>query len=77
MFILFSFFFWWGAEGVSVCPRTALDYVPRGWVRELHLVSDAHLFILQIHASSFEADQGGEMALLFSVWRGVRRLSMG
>jgi hypothetical protein len=23
---------------------TALDYVPRGWVRESYVVSDAHLF---------------------------------
>jgi hypothetical protein len=42
-------FFSFVAEvGGSVCPGDMLDYVPRGWVGELH-VWDAHLFILQIH----------------------------
>jgi hypothetical protein len=26
-----------------------LDYVPREWVRDSHIVHDAHLFVLQIH----------------------------
>jgi hypothetical protein len=57
-FKLFSFV----SEGDSICPGPALDYVPVWWVGELHMVSDAHLFILQIHASRFEACQWGEMA---------------
>jgi hypothetical protein len=41
------------------------------------MVCDAHLFILQIHASSFGASKWGEMAPLFSVQCGKGRLSMG
>jgi hypothetical protein len=62
-FVLFSFV----GRG-SVCPGTVLDYVPGVWVEESH--------ILQIHTSSFGAIQLEEMALLFSVQHGIRRLSM-
>jgi hypothetical protein len=51
----------------SVCPGTALDYVPRVWVGESHMVCDAHLFFLQIHSSSIGVGWQSEMALLFSV----------
>jgi hypothetical protein len=54
-----------------------LDYVPGLWVRKLHVVCDASLFILQFHASHSGAGQQGEMVPLFSVQRGIRRLSMG
>jgi hypothetical protein len=37
---------------------------------------DAHLFILQFHAGSFEAGWLGEMGPLFSLWHSVDRLSM-
>jgi hypothetical protein len=46
LFMLFSFFVGWG--------EAVLDYFPRQWVGESHVVCDAHLLILQIHASSFE-----------------------
>jgi hypothetical protein len=39
---------------VSVCPKAALDYVPRGWVGLLHVMHDAHMFVLQNHVGSFE-----------------------
>jgi hypothetical protein len=48
-----------------------------GLLGESQMVCDAHLFILQIHASSFRASQQGEMALLFLVLHGIRRLSTG
>jgi hypothetical protein len=48
----------------SVCPGATLDYVPRGWVRESWVVHDAHLFVLQIHASNFETSWWGEMVWL-------------
>jgi hypothetical protein len=54
-----------------------LDYVPGGWAGESHVVHDVHLFILQVHASSFGADRLGEMAPFFSVRHGIGRLSMG
>jgi hypothetical protein len=41
------------------------------------MVFDAHLFILQIHASSFGVSWWVEMVPLFSVWQGVRKFSMG
>jgi hypothetical protein len=41
------------------------------------MVCDAHLFILQIHMSSFKVGQHGEMVSLFSVWYDVWRLSTG
>jgi hypothetical protein len=40
--------------GVSVYPVTALDYVPGVWVRESHVVCNAHLFVLQINAAALE-----------------------
>jgi hypothetical protein len=50
LFMLFSF------VGVgSACPGAVLDYVPGWWVRELQAVHYTHLFILQIHTSSFGA----------------------
>jgi hypothetical protein len=40
-----------------------VDYVPRGgWVGELCVVYDAHLFILQIHINSFATGWWREMA---------------
>jgi hypothetical protein len=45
--------------------------------RESHMVHDAYLFFLQFHTSSFGASWWGEMALLFSVWHRVERLSIG
>jgi hypothetical protein len=63
--------------GCSFFPEDALDYVPKWWVGELHVVHDAHLFILQIHACSFGTIEEGEMALLLSMWCGIERLSIG
>jgi hypothetical protein len=45
-------------------------------VGELCVVHDAHLFVLQIHTSSFGTSWLGEMASLFSVLCNVGRLSM-
>jgi hypothetical protein len=53
-----------------------LDYIPGDWVGESHVVHDASLFVLQIHASCFGAGQGVEMVPLFSVQCGVGRFSM-
>jgi hypothetical protein len=65
LFILFSF-----VGGVSVCPG-AVRGSPGGWVVELQMLGDAHLFILQILASSFGAYQWVEIWVLFSVWCGM------
>jgi hypothetical protein len=62
LFMLFSFV----GGGDSICPGAELDYVPREWVEELHIVHDAHLFFLLIHTSSFGAGQSREMARCFS-----------
>jgi hypothetical protein len=53
-----------------------LDYVPRGWARESCVASDAHLFTLQFHSSSFVAGWQGEMVPLFTMWHNIGRLSM-
>jgi hypothetical protein len=46
--------------------------------RESHMVvHDAYLFFLQFHTSRFGASWWREMALLFSVWHRVERLSIG
>jgi hypothetical protein len=73
--LLFMFFNF--AEWGSVCPGAVLDYFPVGWVGELHVVPDAHLFILLIHTSSFRAGCPKRMVLLFSVQSCIGRLSMG
>jgi hypothetical protein len=57
LYMLFSFV---GGKG-SVCPRAALDCVPRGWVGQLPVVDDAHLFVLQVHTSSFGISWQGEI----------------
>jgi hypothetical protein len=67
LFILFSFV---GGRG-SVFPQAALDYVSRGWVGESHVMCDAHLFVLQIHASSFGTSWQGEMAWHKEVFYGL------
>jgi hypothetical protein len=58
--LLFSVYaFQFCSLGDWLCPGAALDYVPRvGELEELHMVCDAHLFILQIHTSSFELASG-------------------
>jgi hypothetical protein len=48
-----------------------------GWVGELCMVYDARLSLLQFHTGSFGASWQGEMASMFSVLLGIRRLSMG
>jgi hypothetical protein len=58
LFILFSFVV--GRGGA------ALDYVPRGWVGESHVMHVAHLLDLQVYTGSFETSQQGEMACCFS-----------
>jgi hypothetical protein len=66
-FAVYAAQFCWGRD--SICPESVLDYVPRGWVGELgvvHVVCDAHLFILQILASSFGICWWGEMVYCFS-----------
>jgi hypothetical protein len=73
LFYVFQFFL----GEASVCPWAVLEYFPGGWVGELHMVHDAHLFILQFHASSFGAGWQEEMACFFSEWCGAGRLSMG
>jgi hypothetical protein len=54
-----------------------LDNFLRGWAGELCVVHDAHLFILQFHASSIGASWRGEILLFISVWCDIGRLSMG
>jgi hypothetical protein len=54
--LLFQFFWRCGGRehGVgSVCSGAVLDYFPEGQVEDMHVVPDAHLFILQFHISSF------------------------
>jgi hypothetical protein len=46
-----------------------------GWVGEPCVVCDAYLFLLQFHTGGFVSSCQGEMALLFSVWHGLGRLS--
>jgi hypothetical protein len=48
-----------------------MDYVPREWVGELNMIHDAHLFVLQIHTSSFGAGWQEEI-FFFQVGHGVR-----
>jgi hypothetical protein len=55
----------------SICPGAALDYVPMGWVGESHVLCDAHLFVLQIHTSSFEINWQREMAMHREVFHGL------
>jgi hypothetical protein len=38
----------------SICPGAVLDYIPRQWVRELHVVCVAHLLGLQVYTGRFE-----------------------
>jgi hypothetical protein len=40
-----------GQEG-PVCPETVLHYFPGGFAEELHVLHDAHLFILQFHTNN-------------------------
>jgi hypothetical protein len=71
------FFIFAGGE-CSVCTGAVLEYFPGGWVRELHVVHNAHLFILQFHTSSFRTSWWGDMTLLFfSEWCVVGKISMG
>jgi hypothetical protein len=74
-FTAYAFQFYWGGD--SICPGAALDYVSRVGGGVLLIMRDAHLFVRQIHSSSFGASQQGEMALLLSVQHSVGRLSMG
>jgi hypothetical protein len=49
--MLFSF-----VEGGFSLPRVMLGYVPGrggGWIGKSHMVLDAYLFILKIHANNF------------------------
>jgi hypothetical protein len=50
-FAVYVFQFCW--EEDSVCPGTLLNNVPKWWIGESCVWCDAHLFILQIHTSSF------------------------
>jgi hypothetical protein len=52
-------------EGLNLS-SPVLNYFPRGQVGESCVVYDAHLFILQIHASSFGAGHWTEMVCHFS-----------
>jgi hypothetical protein len=56
--MLSSFFF---LGGESICSGTALDYVPGEWIGESHMVCDAYLFVLQIHACNVGVCWQGEM----------------
>jgi hypothetical protein len=77
-----SWFISFGFAGVgSVWPAVVLDFFPdwdggvgRGTVLWSH---DAHLLLLHFNAGSFLASLWVEMEMLFSLQRGVRRLSMG
>jgi hypothetical protein len=62
-FAVYVFQFCWGS---SVYSGAVLNYVPGGWVRELHVVCVAHLFVLQFHTSSFGASLWVEMAVFLS-----------
>jgi hypothetical protein len=42
-----------------------------GWVGESHVLCDAHLFVLQIHTSSFEINWQREMAMHREVFHGL------
>jgi hypothetical protein len=70
LFILLSLF----REGSSVCPRAALDDVPRGWVGESHVVCVAHLLGLQLYSSNFGANWWVEIACCFSQGRNLLAL---
>jgi hypothetical protein len=61
LFMTFSF----AGVGGSVHPGVALDYFPGvwGWVGELHMVNNAHLYLLQFHTGRFGASCWGEMVL--------------
>jgi hypothetical protein len=72
---LFTLLTFAGGEG-SVFPGPVLDYFPKQWVGDSHVVHDSHLLILQFHASSFGAGLLGEVIPLFSVLHSIRRLSM-
>jgi hypothetical protein len=58
-------------------PKGFSGLCSQGWVEESHMVCDAYLFILKIHASRFGAGGQEEMAPLFSVCHITGRLSMG
>jgi hypothetical protein len=70
------FFSFAGGQRFSL-PWAVLDYFPSRLVRESCMVHDAHLFILQLHSRRFRDCWWGEMVLLFSVWHGLGRISMG
>jgi hypothetical protein len=83
MFMAFSFAR--GKRWFSL-PRVCAGYFPRvGWSRlgwgmgreELCMVRDAHLYLLQFQGDSFGASCWVETTLLFLVWCGIGRLSMG
>jgi hypothetical protein len=58
LFMFFSFVVCVGVQWVGA----VLDYVPRGWMGKSQVVRDAHLFVLQIHRSSFRTSWWVEMA---------------
>jgi hypothetical protein len=63
LFILFTFA--GGGGGCFSRPGAAWIMLPGGWLGESLVVHDAHLFVLQIHAHSFEL-AGGEKCCCFS-----------
>jgi hypothetical protein len=68
-FTVYAFQFCWC--GKFICLGAALDYVPGVWIGDLNMVHYAHLFILQIHTSSFGSDLWGEMAWCREAFHGL------
>jgi hypothetical protein len=69
LFLLFSFV---GVGGQSAQGWHWIMFLRvRGWVGKSWVVHDAHLFILQIHASSFETSWQGEMVWHRKVFHGL------
>jgi hypothetical protein len=64
------------SEGVSNCPEAVLDYAPRGWVGELHVVCFTHLLGLQIYADRFETGHWGDRVCHLSQGKCLLRLGL-
>jgi hypothetical protein len=68
------------AGGGFSLPRGCAGLFSEGgvrWVEEPRVVPCAYLYLLEFHVGSFGASCPGEIALLFSVWCRIGRLSMG
>jgi hypothetical protein len=72
-------FFSCDGGGGSVCLGALLDYYyfPEGWVRELHMMRDAHLLFCSFTQATLEQAGGEKLCSYFLVPCSVGRLSMG